>query len=98
MMSDAVELSEREWKMVEDTGGVRRVAEEALRQIGWDIKITTRLAIRANSFAPAPANCVDLWCVKLAGIEPEIRHCRALWEKDGAMVQKFAESFAVLRS
>ena len=92
-----MELDESTWELFEDTNKtVEAAANKALQQLGWNIPIKTRIALRRGA-AAAPADCADVWCVELLDVQREIRHCRATYNSDDDMVQKFAKSFAALR-
>jgi len=96
----ASELDESIWQFFKDDGRVNQAAGEALKRIQWDPQILwTRIAERRGS-GMMDARCVEIWCVKLMGVEPEIRHCYSMLEKDrrGEMVDKFAATFEALRS
>ncbi len=97
-----MELDEQVWQFFsedENNRKVERAVEDALRRAGWSAGIVwTRRAMRRGS-GPADASCVEVWCVKLRGVEPEIRHCLSARDADpeSAMVDKFARTFEALR-
>jgi hypothetical protein len=93
-----MELDETIWRMFKDSNRVvEDTVKEALQQIGWSVPFKTQIALRRGS-GSAPADCIEVWCVALDGVEPEIRHCRAVHDKHDDMVKKFARSLEALRA
>jgi hypothetical protein len=100
-MSSTMELDDQLWQFFDEAADrrVEKAAGEALRRIGWNARIFwTRIAHRRGSGA-GDATCVEVWCVKLVDIEPEIRHCLSIRDRDpeGEMVDKFVATFEALR-
>jgi hypothetical protein len=99
-MRSTKDLDDKFWQLFADTSGkVEAAAKEALRRIGWDACIFfTRLALRRGSGA-IDATCIEVWCVNLAAVDIEVRHCLSMRDSDpmAEMVNKFAASFEALR-
>jgi hypothetical protein len=100
-MKSTMELDEQIWEFFEDVDHkVESAAEEALRRIGWSAPIfSTRLAWRRGAGGAGDATCAQVWCVKLADIENEIRHCLSTRDvnPEAEVVNKFARTFEKIR-
>lgn len=99
-MASTMELDEQLWEFFKDADQrIENAAEEAMRRIGWGAPIFwTRMAHRRGS-GMIDATCIEVWCVKLADFEPEIRHCLSIRDANPAaeMVNKFARTFGEIR-
>ncbi len=73
--------------------------EEAMRQIGWSAPIFWTRMAHGRGSGMVDATCIEVWCVKLADFEPEIRHCLSIRDANPAaeMVSKFAKTFEEIR-
>ncbi len=100
-MSSTMELDESKWQFFKDADQkIEHTAEEALRQIGWDATMAwTRRALLRGSGAVS-GECIEVWCVKLSGVEPEFRICRSFhdFHEPAEMTAKFAAKFEEFRS
>jgi len=98
-MSSTMQLDERTWEFFKDSKEhVKGIVEKALHRIDWSVPITwTRLAGRRGAGA-GDATCIEVWCAKLADIEPEVRICRSAYDSEAEMVDKFAATFEAFRS
>jgi hypothetical protein len=99
-MASTMELDDQLWEFFKDADRrIENAAEEAMRQIGWSAPIFwAQMAHRRGSGMIDPT-CIEVWCVKLADFEPEIRHCFSIHDADPAaeMVNKFARTFEEIR-
>jgi hypothetical protein len=100
-MSSTMKLDADYWDFHPDEDRrVEMAAVEALLQICWNIPIVFAQRALSRGGGGVNAACLEVWCVKLAGVEPEIRHCFDIRERDPKvdMVNKFAATFEAVRS
>lgn len=93
-----MDLDEQAWQFFKDHNQrIENAAKEAMRRIGWsDTILWARLAQRRGA-GMLNADCAEVWCVKLASIEPEVRHCLSIHDSDNDMVNKFVQTFDALK-
>lgn len=84
------DINDGGWRFLKDAGHVRRAAEEALDQLGCNKTI-----IDTYFAVPDPlgigGECVEVWCMRLAEFEAEVRVCRPALDRDAhpEMVKRF---------
>ncbi len=81
------------WRYLKDSGKVEQAAKQALQEIGQETAVScAQLGVRRHAGA-IPADCDELWCVKIPASATPVKECMAVTDTHADMVAKFVRAF-----